>query len=291
MSSLQSLSLKLKLGIALHLKGVRSALLGRSYAVHAPSKPCLGIPVCERPDMSPNRRESNMEKLAGFFLEKMWPTVCASACDARTLIQSNATFFEDMKARKGVCSRAWLFGFFVAIGLGVLGLPASRSAGITPTVEFAVVMTFANWLLVACYGVCFAVSARVLGSRREVLAGVNTFFYLSGWLVVLKMFEMPALGARFKAMAQSCTSISYDQAVTTAILQSPVARASDATVLIGYALFVSLAVVIMHRRFHDFGRARAWLSTVVGMALLSAMISYVQEPIISQLICSYASQP
>ncbi|PTV59045.1 hypothetical protein DBL05_12605 [Pseudomonas putida] len=220
----------------------------------------------------------------------MWPTICASACDARTLIQSNAAFFDEMKARKGICSRAWLFGLFVAIGLGVLGLPASRAAGIAPTVEFAGVMTLANWLLVACYGLCFALSARLLGSRREMLAGMNTFFYLSGWLVGLKLFEMPALGARFKAMAQSCTSISYDEAVTTAILHSPMARASDVMVLIGYALFVSLAVVKMHRRFHDFGRARAWLSAVVGMALLSAMVSYVQEPVISQLICSYASQ-
>ncbi|MBC3302261.1 hypothetical protein H0Z09_14120 [Pseudomonas sp. SWRI18] len=231
-----------------------------------------------------------MEKLAGFFLEKMWPAVCASACDARTLIQSNVAFFEEMKARKGICSRAWLFGIFVAIGLGVLGLPASRSAGITPTIEFVGVMTLANWLLVACYGLCFAMSARILGSPREMLTGVNTFFYLSGWLVLLKIFEMPALGARFKAMAQSCTSISYEQAVTTAILHSPVARASDVMVLIGYAAFVGLAVVKMQRQVHDFGGARAWLSTVVGMALLSAMVSYVQEPVISQLICSYASQ-
>ena len=151
-------------------------------------------------------------------------------------------------------------------------------------------MTLANWLLVACYGLCFAMSARMLGSPRELLAGVNTFFYLSGWLVLLKIFEMPALGARFKAMAHSCTSISYEQAVTTAILHSPVATASDVMVLIGYAAFIGLAVVKMQRRVHDFGRARAWLSTVVGMALLSAMVSYVQEPVISQLICSYASQ-
>nr|WP_319528434.1 hypothetical protein [Pseudomonas laurentiana] len=238
-----------------------------------------------------NCRDSNVEKIAGFFLEKMWPTVCASACDARTLIQSNAAFFDEMKARKGICSRAWLFGIFVAIWLGVLGVPASRSAGITPTVELASVMTLANWLLVACYGLCFAVSARMLGSQREMLVSVNTFFYLSGWLVVLKMFEMPALGARLKAMAQSCSSISYDQAVTTAILHSQMARVSDFMILIGYAFFIGLGVVKMQRRVHDFGGARAWLSTVIGMALLSAMVVYVQEPIISQLICSYASQP
>lgn len=232
-----------------------------------------------------------MEKIAGFFLEKMWPTVCASVYDARTLIQSNATFFDGMKARTGICSQAWLFGIFVAIGLGVLGLPASRSAGITPTVEFAGVMTFANWLLVALYGLCFALAARILGSRRDLLVSVNTFFYVSGWLVVLKLFEMPALGARFKAMAQSCTATGYDQAVTTAILQSPMARASDVMVLVGYVLFIGLAVVKMQRRVHDFGGVRAWLSTVIGMGLLSAVVVFVQEPIISQLICSYAGQP
>ena len=232
-----------------------------------------------------------MEKIAGFFLEKMWPTVCASVCDARTLVQSNTVFFDGMKARTGICSRAWLFGIFVAIGLGLLGLPASRSAGITPTVEFAGVMTVANWLLVALYGLCFALAARILGSRREILVSVNTFFYVSGWLVVLKLFEMPALGARFKAMAHNCTSISYDQAVTTAILQSPTARVSDIMVLIGYVLFIGFVVIKMQRRVHDFGGTRAWLSTVIGMALLSAAVVFVQGPIISQLICSYTIQP
>ncbi|MHA6234007.1 hypothetical protein [Pseudomonas fluorescens group sp. PF-69] len=229
------------------------------------------------------------KKIAEFFLEKMWPTVCESASDARALIQSNAAFFEEMKERNGICSRAWLFGIVVAIGLGVLGLPASRSAGITPTVEFASVMTMANWLLVACYGVCFGFAARMLGSRREMLVSVNTFFYLSGWLVVLKLFEMPALGARLKAMAQSCASISYDQAVTTAIQHSQMAKGSDYMVLVGYALFIGLGVVKMQRLVHDFGAVRAWLSTAIGMALLSAMVSYVQEPIISQLMCSYSS--
>ncbi|PSS58881.1 hypothetical protein C6382_00405 [Pseudomonas sp. BBP2017] len=51
-------------------------------------------------------------------LEKIWSTLCASALDARILIQSNAAFFEIMKERKEVCSRAWLFGIFVALGLG-----------------------------------------------------------------------------------------------------------------------------------------------------------------------------
>ncbi|MFK3774791.1 hypothetical protein [Pseudomonas sp. NPDC089406] len=232
-----------------------------------------------------------MEKIAGFFLEKMWPTVCASVSDARTLIQSNSEFFDEMKGRKGICSRAWLFGILVSIGLGVLGLPASRLAGITPSVEFACVMTLANWLLVACYGVCFGLAARVLGSGRELLVSVNTFFYLAGWLVLLKIFEMPALGARLKAMAQSCDSAHYDQAVTSAILHSQMATASEWIVLAGYACFVGLCVVKMHRLLHDFGGVRAWLSTVIGMVLLSAMVSYVQQPIISQLMCSYASHP
>ncbi|WDY56559.1 hypothetical protein [Pseudomonas sp. PSKL.D1] len=243
--------------------------------------PGVQLPIC---------RDSNVEKIAGFFLEKMWPTVCASATDARALMQSKDSFFKEMKERKGMCSRAWLFGIVVAIGLGVLGLPASRSAGIIPTVEFAGVMTLANWLLVACYGVCFGLAARLVGSRREMLASVNTFFYLSGWLVVLKMFEMPALGARLKAMTQTCASLSYDQAVTAAIRQSQMATVSDYLVLFGYILFILLGVIKMQRVLHDFGRTRAWLSTAVGMVLLSAMVSYVQEPIISQLMCSYASQ-
>ncbi|PHN33332.1 hypothetical protein [Pseudomonas sp. ICMP 561] len=232
-----------------------------------------------------------MEKIIGFFLEKIWPALSASAQDARELIQSNSSFFATMKDRKGVCSNAWLFGIFVAIGLGVLGLPASRSAGITPNLEFASVMTMMNWLLIAFYGVCFAIGSRLLGSDREMLVSVNTFFYVSGWLVVLKLFEMPALGARFKAMAESCTALSYDEAVTSAIQQSSMARISDVLVLVGYVLFIGFAIAKMQRLVHDFGWIRALLSTVIGMALLSAMVSYVQEPIISQLICSYISIP
>lgn len=232
-----------------------------------------------------------MEKIIGFFLEKVWLALGASAQDARELIQSNSSFFATMRDRKGICSNAWLFGICVAIGLGVLGLPASRFAGITPNLEFAGVMTMMNWLLVAFYGVCFAIGSRLLGSDREMLVSVNTFFYVSGWLVVLKLFEMPALGARFKAMAQSCSAFSYDEAVTLAIQQSSMAKTSDDIVLIGYIMFIGFAIAKMQRSVHDFGWIRAILSTVIGVALLSAMVSYVQEPIISQLICSYVSHP
>lgn len=232
-----------------------------------------------------------MKEIAGFFLEKVWPTVTASASDAGTYFRSNAVFFSEMKARTGACSRAWFFGIVVAVGLGVLGLPASRSAGITPTAEFAVVMTLANWLLIALYGVCFGLAARMLGSQRGLLTSVNTFFYLSGWMVFLKIFEMPALGARLKGMAQSCSLDGYDLAVTTAIQHSSMAFVSDKMVLGGYLAFVYFCVIRMQRQLHDFGGVKAWLATAVGMALLSVIIMIVQEPVISQLVCSYANQP
>lgn len=231
-----------------------------------------------------------MEKIAGFFMEKIWPTVNASASDVSTYFRSNAVFFSEMKGRTGACSRAWLFGLLVAVGLGVLGLPASRSAGITPTAEFAGVMTLANWLLIALYGVCFGLAGRLLGSQRNLLASVNTFFYISGWMVFLKMLEMPALGARLKAMAESCSMDGYDMAVATAIRHSSMASLSDKLVLGGYLAFVYFCVVRMQRHLHDFGCVRAWLATAIGMALLSVIIIIVQEPIISQLVCSYASQ-
>lgn len=72
---------------------------------------------------------------------------------------------------------------------------------------------------------------------------------------------------------------------------SSMARISDDLVLIGYVIFIGFAIAKMQRLVHDFGWIRALLSTVIGIALLSTMVSYVQEPIISQLICSYVSPP
>jgi hypothetical protein len=227
-----------------------------------------------------------MEKVMGFLLEKMWPVICESVRDARLLIQSTSSFFDEMKKRKEICSRAWLFGVAVAIGLSTLGLPASRSAGIVPSFEFASVMTLTNWLLIALYGVCFGFAARLLGAHNKILASANTFFYLSGWLFLLKLFEMPALGSRLKAMAQSCTAIGYGEAVSSAIQKSAMALMSNFLVFIGYAVF-TLLIFKMYRSVHEFGRARALLATVIGMLFLSIAISYVQGPAISQLVCGY----
>lgn len=54
---------------------------------------------------------------------------------------------------------------------------------------------------------------------------------------------------------------------------------------------MGFAVVKMQRLVHDFVDTRTWLSVVIGMALLSAVVVFVQGSIISQSICSYTSQP
>jgi len=227
-----------------------------------------------------------IEKLVELLLGKLWPTVTATAKDAQVLFQSNTSFLEVMKTRSDICGRAWLFGVIVAIGLGVLGLPALRSAGVKPSLELAGVMTLMNWFLIAVYGVCFGITARLLGTSRRMMVSVNTFFFLSAWLVVLKLFEMPALGARFTAIAQSCTLDGYEMAVHTAIRSNQMAYNSDWFVVFGYIGFAYL-IARMQKTLHDFGWMRTVLATMLGMVFLGIVAGYVQGPIIFQLICSY----
>jgi len=227
-----------------------------------------------------------IEKMLELVFGKLWPTVAATAKDAQILFQSNTSFLELMKTRSEICARACLFGVVVAIGLGVLGLPALRSAGVKPSLELAGVMTLMNWFLIAIYGVCFGVAARVLGTPRQMTVSVNTFFYLSAWLVVLKLLEMPALGARFSAIAQSCTLDGYETAVHAAIRGNQMAYNSDWFVVIGYLGFAFL-ITRMQKTLHDFGWPRAVSAMLLGMVFLALVAGYVQGPIISQLICSY----
>lgn len=234
------------------------------------------------------RRNVQLEKIAAFFLEKMWTVIGASARDAQLLLQSSPAFFEEMKKRREACPRAWLFGIAVATGLSVLGLPASRSAGVVPSFEFVGVMTMANWLLILFYGACFGLAARLSGARKGMLLSINAFFYLAGWLVFLKLFEMPALGVRLKVMAQNCTAAGYGEAVSSTIQTSSMAVLSNFFVLIGYAVFIFL-MFRLQRLVHEFGRIRALFATTVGVLFLSAAVSYVQGPVISQLLCAYAS--
>ncbi|VVN72926.1 hypothetical protein [Pseudomonas fluorescens] len=227
-----------------------------------------------------------MEKLVELLLGKVWPTLSATAKDVQVLFQSNTSFLGLMKTRSDICARAWLFGVVVAIGLVVLGLPALRSAGVKPSVELVGVMTLMNWFLIAIYGVCFGIAARLLRTSRPMMVSVNTFFFLSAWLVVLKLFEMPALGARFTAIAQSCTVDGYEAAVHAAIRGNQMAYNSDWFVVAGYMGFAYL-IARMQTTLHDFGWMRAMVATTLGMMFLGVVAGYVQGPIISQLICSY----
>jgi hypothetical protein len=116
-----------------------------------------------------------MEKIVELIFGKLWPTLSATAKDAQVLVQSNTSFLNLMKTRSDICGRAWLFGVIVALGLGVLGLPALRSAGVKPSFELAGVMTLMNWFLIAIYGVCFGIAARLLRTPRPIMVSVNTF--------------------------------------------------------------------------------------------------------------------
>jgi hypothetical protein len=228
-----------------------------------------------------------MSKITESLLIKAWPSICAIATDVKSLLRSNKSFVNQMKIRSDACPQAWLFGLLVAALLGVLGLPSLRGAGVKPTLELALVMTTINWFLVAIYGACFGIAASVLRTKRHMLVTVNAFFYFSIWLVVLKVFESSALGARFLAMVQSCSSMDYSLAVTAAIHKSQTTSISDKAVGAGYALF-SIRLIGVLKGLHDFGWMRAIAATIIGMVLLSAVVSYFQEPIIAQIVCSYA---
>jgi hypothetical protein len=227
-----------------------------------------------------------MEKIAGILLNKAWPLICATAVDMRVFIQSPASFLNLMKVRSELCPKAWFFGLIAAVGLGILGLPALRLAGLRPSLEIAGVMTVINFLLIAIYGVCFGLATRMFASPRSMMVTVNTFFYLSAFLVVLKLFESPALGARFAAMLQTCSSMDYSDAVTTAIQRSQATTRSNIFVGAGYVLFTGLLTWV-HKVLHDFGWLKSLTATIMGMALLSAVVAYVQEPVIAQMVCAY----
>lgn len=194
-----------------------------------------------------------------------------------------------MKARADICPRAWLFGLFAAALLGLLGLPSLRLAGVRLSLEMAVVMTTINWILIVIYGACFGIGAAMFRTRQHVMVSINTFFYLSIWIVILKVFELPALGARFGALAQNCASLDYSSAVTEAIQKSHLTRVSDAVVGVGY-LFFTLHMVRVTKELHDFGWMRAVANTLLAMVLLSAVVAFVQGPIIAQLVCSYSGK-
>ncbi|MGY2135252.1 hypothetical protein ACW9I8_01375 [Pseudomonas reactans] len=228
-----------------------------------------------------------MEQIKEIVFGKAWPLVCATAMDTRLLVQSPRTFLHQMKDRSQLCPNAWFFGSIAAMGLGVLGLPALRLAGVTPSLELGGMMTLINWLLIALYGICFGFAAQMLGTRRSMLVTVNTFFYLSALLVVLKLFESPALGARFAAMLQTCSSLDFSDAVTAAIGKSKTMIASNNNVFVGYALFSALMIWTL-RVLHDFSWKKATFAMIIGMVLLSVVVSNVQGPMIAQLVCAYS---
>ncbi|SDT01921.1 hypothetical protein SAMN05216598_3642 [Pseudomonas asplenii] len=229
---------------------------------------------------------SIIEKTTEALIGKYWPLVCATALDATALIQSPRSFFKTMKGRSAFCPNAWFFGIFVAVGLGVISLPALRLAGVEPTYELAAVMTFINWLLILIYGICFAVAAQFLRSKQSLMVTINTFFFLSAYLVVLKIVEGPALGARFAGMLETCITLDYSQAVTAAIKKSQTYISANEHVGWGYLAFTGLMAWAL-KVLHDFGWIRALIATVIGMGLLSTVLAKLQEPIIAQMVCAY----
>lgn len=229
---------------------------------------------------------SLIEKIAETLVGKSWSLVCATATDAGALIQSPRSFLNTMKGRSVLCPNAWFFSLVVAVGLGVMSLPALRLAGVKPTHELAGVMTAINWVLIVIYATCFAVAARLLRSKQSLMVTINTFFFLSACLVVLKIVEGPALGARLHAMLQTCIALDYSLAVTAAIQKSQAYTSANDNVGFGYLGFAALMAWAL-KVLHDFRWMRALIATVIGMGLLAVVAGSVQEPFIAQMVCAY----
>jgi hypothetical protein len=128
----------------------------------------------------------------------------------------------------------------------------------------------------------------LIRGRGDVFAAVNGFFYASIYLVFMKVSEAPALGARIRALTQSCDTGEFGAAVTDAISGSGVYRTSNLLVAVFYIVF-SFYAVKMQRGLYGFGLFRGVLAAALGMLLLSIMVVLIQEPAIYGLVCGYAS--
>ena len=221
-----------------------------------------------------------------FLFKKAWPFVRASAKDFQVFIQDRDQFYRGMSARRGVDPRACLFGLLLAVGLGLLSLPAYRNAGVEPTVELAVLLVAVNALLLAIYGACFGAAARLMRGEG-VLRAVNAFFYVASVLLVVRLLEMSALSARVEAIAASCALGNFDEAITSTITSGTFSSRSNFLVLLGYLCFCCMTVQML-RQLYGFSKWRSRVAAVVGMVLLSIVVVIVQEPVITELVCAYA---
>lgn len=176
----------------------------------------------------------------------------------------------------------------MAVALSLLSFPSLKGIGIELSKDFLSVMLVLNCMFLILYGACFWLGARCVLGKGSLFSTINSFFYISIFLVFMKIAEMPALGARMTALAQSCELGDFGLNVTAAISANSVSRTSNTMIGLFYLAF-TVCSVKLQRGVNDFGILRGVVSAIFGMIFLSAAVIYIQEPAIYAMVCGYVS--
>lgn len=220
------------------------------------------------------------------FLKNMVPYLLVGLSNLQRAIRTPGVFFAELGARKELCASACLVGFVMGGMLTLLSVPALRGAGVLVGTEFLIFALVVDWMLLLLYGLCFWVGARLFRAKTDVSTALNAFFYISVYLVFMRLVEIPALGVRMHALALSCNAGEFSSSVTNAISSGSMYKTSNSLVFVFYIWFFVCSIK-MQKALNGFGLIKGVLSAVVGMALLSLAVAYIQEPLIYSLVCSY----
>lgn len=227
-----------------------------------------------------------MSDIVFSMIKSVFPTFVAGAKDLQSSIIAPTEFFKDMKLRNYWCARASLIGLVMAVVLSLLSFPSLKGIGIELSKDFLSVMVVLDCMFLILYGACFWLGARVMFGKGSLFSTINSFFYISICLVFMKIAEMPALGSRMTALAQSCELGEFGANVTAVISASSVSRTSNFLVGVFYFAF-TVCSVKLQRGVNGFGVVRGMVSAIFGMIFLSLAVIYIQEPAVYALVCGY----
>ncbi|WP_153015193.1 hypothetical protein [Pseudomonas syringae] len=220
------------------------------------------------------------------IIKSIFPAFLAGVKDLQRSIITPTDFFKDMRLRNFWCAQAGSVGFVMAVALSLLSFPSLKGIGIELSKDFLSVMFVLNCMLLILYGACFWLGARIVLGKGTLFSTINSFFYISIFLVFMKIAEMPALGSRMTALAQSCELGDFGINVTAAISASSVSRTSNTMIGLFYLAF-TVCSVKLQRGVNHFGILRGVVSAILGMIFLSVAVVYIQEPAIYAMVCGY----
>jgi hypothetical protein len=229
-----------------------------------------------------------MQEIYKAILNKAFPLVVEALRDLQHSVRAPAEFFRRFRGATSLDVKACIVGLAMAVLLTVLSLAALHGANVSLSYDFIIIVTVLNWMLLLGCGVCFWVGSKALAGKAELFSTINAFFYLSVFLVFMKVAELPALGVRISALVNSCNIGDFGIHVTEAISKGAAFQASNSLVFLCYIVFAFWSVKMV-RAVNEFGLIRGILATTVTMAALSAFVAYIQEPAIFALTCGYVT--